>query len=64
MIGHFLKIQEIRYGEVFRYELDCDEALLPYLIPRMTLQPLFENIFSMLSPMVRRDPCQGRGGSR
>ena len=27
MIGHFLKIQEIRYGEVFRYELDCDEAL-------------------------------------
>ncbi|MBY0162706.1 sensor histidine kinase [Cytobacillus firmus] len=45
MIGHFLKIQEIRHGEVFRYELDCDEALLPYLIPRMTLQPLFENIF-------------------
>ena len=48
MIGHFLKIQEIRHGEVFRYELDCDEALLPYLIPRMTLQPLFENIFSCL----------------
>lgn len=45
MIGHYLKIQEIRYGEVFRYRLDCDESLLPYLIPRMTLQPLFENIF-------------------
>ncbi|MEC0260008.1 cache domain-containing sensor histidine kinase [Paenibacillus lautus] len=45
MIGHFLKIQEIRYGKVFRYEQDCDEALMPYLIPRMTLQPLFENIF-------------------
>ncbi|MFB4330018.1 sensor histidine kinase [Paenibacillus sp. CR_12] len=45
MIGHFLKIQEIRYGEVFRYRLDCDDSLLPYLIPRMTLQPLFENIF-------------------
>ncbi|WP_136608604.1 sensor histidine kinase [Paenibacillus dokdonensis] len=45
MIEHFLKIQEIRYGDVFRYELHCEEALKRYLIPRMTLQPLFENIF-------------------
>ncbi|MCM3494896.1 sensor histidine kinase [Paenibacillus lactis] len=45
MIEHFLKVQEIRYGEVFRYRLKCDDSLLPYLIPRMTLQPLFENIF-------------------
>ncbi|BFH60683.1 cache domain-containing sensor histidine kinase [Paenibacillus azoreducens] len=45
MIEHFLKIQEIRYGPVFRYELHCGEALKEYLIPRMTLQPLFENIF-------------------
>lgn len=45
MIEHFLKIQEIRYGDVFRYELHCEEALKQYLIPRMTLQPLFENIF-------------------
>lgn len=45
MIEHYLKIQEIRYGPVFRYELDCEERLGRYLIPRMTLQPLFENIF-------------------
>lgn len=45
MIDHFLKIQEIRYGEVFRYDLHCGESLKRYLIPRMTLQPLFENIF-------------------
>ncbi|HEY2495246.1 MAG TPA: sensor histidine kinase [Paenibacillus sp.] len=45
MIEHFLKIQEIRYGPVFEYELECDELLRHYLIPRMTLQPLFENIF-------------------
>ncbi|UKS31376.1 sensor histidine kinase [Paenibacillus sp. HWE-109] len=45
MIEHFLKIQEVRYGPVFTYELVCDEQLKQYLIPRMTLQPLFENIF-------------------
>nr|WP_280521477.1 sensor histidine kinase [Paenibacillus mangrovi] len=45
MIEHFLKIQEIRYGAVFHYELHCREELKQYLIPRMTLQPLFENIF-------------------
>lgn len=46
MIGHFLKIQEIRYGAVFQYKLDCEEDLKRFVIPRMTLQPLFENIFS------------------
>ncbi|WP_125666406.1 sensor histidine kinase [Paenibacillus baekrokdamisoli] len=45
MIEHFLKIQEIRYGPAFEYELECEELLRRYLIPRMTLQPLFENIF-------------------
>ncbi|MGV2884728.1 sensor histidine kinase [Paenibacillus taichungensis] len=45
MIEHFLKIQEIRYGNVFSYELNCEDSLKQYLIPRMTLQPLFENIF-------------------
>ncbi|OAB37022.1 two-component sensor histidine kinase [Paenibacillus macquariensis subsp. defensor] len=45
MIEHFLKIQEIRYGPVFEFELECDEQLKRHLIPRMTLQPLFENIF-------------------
>ncbi|QHT62899.1 sensor histidine kinase [Paenibacillus lycopersici] len=45
IIEHFLNIQEIRYGPVFTYKLECDEQLKRFLIPRMTLQPLFENIF-------------------
>ncbi|ACT00341.1 sensor histidine kinase [Paenibacillus sp. JDR-2] len=45
IIEHYLKVQEIRYGSVFTYKLECDEQLKRYLIPRMTLQPLFENIF-------------------
>lgn len=45
MITHFLQIQRIRYGEAFHYEIDVDEAAMGCLIPRMSLQPLFENIF-------------------
>ncbi|MDQ6419775.1 sensor histidine kinase [Paenibacillus sp. LHD-117] len=45
MIDHFLHIQRIRYGDVFRYESDVDGSALGCLIPRMSLQPLFENIF-------------------
>ncbi|TYP74131.1 cache domain-containing sensor histidine kinase [Paenibacillus methanolicus] len=45
IIEHFLKIQEIRHGDTFMYKLECEEQLKRYLIPRMTLQPLFENIF-------------------
>lgn len=45
IIGHFLSIQEIRYGNSFTYHLQCHDALKSKLILRMTLQPLFENIF-------------------
>ncbi|GGA42116.1 sensor histidine kinase [Paenibacillus physcomitrellae] len=44
-IDHFLSIQRIRFGEVFDYERDIDERAIHCLIPRMSLQPLFENIF-------------------
>ncbi|WP_442601298.1 sensor histidine kinase [Paenibacillus sp. KN14-4R] len=46
VIDHFLKIQEIRYGHVFTYSIDADEVNIEQVnIPRMTLQPLIENIF-------------------
>ncbi|MCU6708407.1 sensor histidine kinase [Paenibacillus sp. J5C_2022] len=45
MIDHFLHIQRIRYGDVFRYTCEADASAMQYLIPRMSLQPLFENIF-------------------
>lgn len=44
-IGHYLKIQYYRYGEAFTYIEDVEPGLEQALIPRMTLQPLFENIF-------------------
>ncbi|MFD0588980.1 sensor histidine kinase [Paenibacillus sp. GCM10027627] len=45
MISHFLEIQRIRYGDMFVYEVEADEEAMGCLIPRMSLQPLFENIF-------------------
>lgn len=44
-IKHYLKVQEIRYGQTFEYIEDVHLECLDYLIPRMTLQPLFENTF-------------------
>ncbi|MCR8642506.1 histidine kinase [Paenibacillus sp. N1-5-1-14] len=46
VIDHFLKIQEFRYGHVFTYSIDAQEVNIAQVdIPRMTLQPLLENIF-------------------
>lgn len=44
-IKHYLKVQEVRYGHTFEYMEVVEAESLDYLIPRMTLQPLFENIF-------------------
>ncbi|TDK62514.1 sensor histidine kinase [Bacillus salipaludis] len=44
-IQHYLKVQEVRFGHTFEYVETLQENCLECLIPRMTLQPLFENIF-------------------
>ncbi|CRK82314.1 histidine kinase [Neobacillus massiliamazoniensis] len=44
-ISHYLKVQEIRYGHMFEYQETIGPECTDYLIPRLSLQPLFENIF-------------------
>jgi two-component system sensor histidine kinase YesM len=44
-IHHFLIIQELRYGPNFTCKIEMDKKLEQALIPRMTLQPMLENIF-------------------
>ncbi|WP_144555836.1 sensor histidine kinase [Bacillus sp. X1(2014)] len=44
-IRHYLKVQEIRFGHMFDYLEKVNPECLDYLIPRLSLQPLFENIF-------------------
>lgn len=43
IVTHYLGIIDIRYDNLFHWELDVDEALYDQLLPKMTLQPLVEN---------------------
>lgn len=43
LIDNYLSIQKLRYVEYLDYQLDFDEEILKYQIPKLTLQPLVEN---------------------
>lgn len=43
-INNYLKLQQIRFENKFRYELNIDEEMLDtYYIPKLCLQPIVEN---------------------
>ena len=42
-VRSYLEIQQVRYRDILRYEIDVDPAIERCLIPKMTLQPLVEN---------------------
>ncbi|MFD0961904.1 sensor histidine kinase [Paenibacillus chungangensis] len=39
----YVELQRIRYQQQIRFEIDMDERLLVYWLPKLTLQPLVEN---------------------
>lgn len=39
----YLRIQQYRYKDKFRYEIRIDEGLNEYLLPKFTIQPIVEN---------------------
>lgn len=43
MVRNYLKIQNIRYQDVFEAQFDVDEDCLQYPIPKLVIQPLVEN---------------------
>lgn len=43
IIQDYLTLQKLRFGDAFRDEYDIDEATLPYMVPKLVLQPLVEN---------------------
>ena len=42
-VRSYLEIQQVRYRDILRYEIDIDPSIENCLIPKMTLQPLVEN---------------------
>ena len=52
IVREYLYLQQIRYNNMFDYEIDIPEDLMQLYIPRMLLQPIVENsIFHGLAPM-------------
>jgi len=43
LIGYYLQIQKMRFSQKLAYEIDVEEAVMGYLIPKLTLQPFVEN---------------------
>lgn len=43
IIRDYLTLQKLRYGDMFCDEYDIDEATLPFVVPKLLLQPLVEN---------------------
>lgn len=43
LIRNYMEVQMVRYPDLFSFEIDCPEHLLPSEILRMILQPLVEN---------------------
>ncbi|MDP4181080.1 MAG: sensor histidine kinase [Bacillota bacterium] len=43
LIDNYLSIQKLRYVEYLDYQLDFEDSILKYQIPKLTLQPLVEN---------------------
>lgn len=42
-VRSYLEIQQVRYQDILKYEIDIPEELERYLIPKITIQPLVEN---------------------
>lgn len=43
IVEDYLELQKIRYQDLFTYDVQIEEEILPMLIPKLTLQPLVEN---------------------
>ena len=39
----YLEIQQVRYQDILQYDIQVEEELYKYLIPKITIQPLVEN---------------------
>jgi hypothetical protein len=43
LLGHYVDIQKLRFGERLRFKLEADESALSFPVPPLLLQPLVEN---------------------
>lgn len=61
-VGHvreYIRIQQARFRDRFRFETDIDEAALGTRVPALTIQPLVENAFAHGIEGLERDAVIG-----
>ncbi len=58
-VRQYIFIQKQRYGDKLQYEIEEDESLADYKLPKLVLQPLVENAIYMESRKLtdRHDSC-------
>ena len=55
ILGHYVELQEYRFGDRIRFEFDLDECFHQVHVPSLILQPLVENAVSHGVGMKTRD---------
>lgn len=43
LVGSYLSIQKIRYGDKFDVNIDVDESIMQCVVPKLIIQPIVEN---------------------
>lgn len=43
LLEDYLKIQSVRYVEYMEYYIECEEAILDFMVPKLLIQPVVEN---------------------
>jgi len=43
LVGSYLSIQKIRYGDKFDVDIDVDESIMQCVVPKLIIQPIVEN---------------------
>ena len=43
LIEHYLSLQKMRFKEKLNYRIEIDGSILPYIIPKLIIQPFVEN---------------------
>ena len=57
MIENYIRIQQIRYQDRLYFTMELDEGLLEETIPKMSIQPLVENVIHHALEQVE-EPCK------
>lgn len=57
MLQRYIEIMDIRFPEQYTYHFELPAELMRYTIPKMTIQPIFENVFKYAKAVGSKHIC-------